>query len=73
MSVAHGEAQTSNLRCLIASLVAAGNVDEARAVAGRLLHWEPAFRLGTFQSRTPLQGEARDGFIERLRAAGLPD
>jgi adenylate cyclase len=73
MSVAHGEAQTSNLRCLIASLVAAGNVDEARTVAGRLLHWEPAFRLATFQSRTPLQGEARDRFIERLRAAGLPD
>ena len=73
MSAAHCDAQTSNLRCLIASLVAASHMDEARLVARRLLQLEPAFRLTTFCSRTPLQGEVRDRFAERLRAAGLPD
>jgi tetratricopeptide (TPR) repeat protein len=73
MSAAHCEAQTSNLRCLIASLVAAGNPDEARLVARRLLQLEPAFRLANFRARTPLQGAVRDRFAERLGAAGLPE
>jgi adenylate cyclase len=73
MSAAHCDAQTSNLRCLVAGLVAIGNLAEARIVAQRLLQLEPAFRLTAFRSRTPLQGEVRDRFAERLRAAGLPD
>jgi hypothetical protein len=73
MSAAHCEAQTSNLRCLTASLVAAGNVGEASTVAQRLLQLEPGFRLSTFRSRTPLRDDVRDRFVERLRAAGLPD
>jgi adenylate cyclase len=73
MSAAHCDANTSNLRCLIASLVAAGEVDGARSMARRLLQLEPAFRLEIFRSRTPLPGEVRDRFAERLRAAGLPD
>jgi adenylate cyclase len=73
MSAAHCDANTSNLRCLIASLVAAGEVDAARLMARRLLQLEPAFRVEIFRARTPLPGEARDRFAERLRAAGLPD
>jgi hypothetical protein len=48
--------QTSNLRTLTASLVAVGKIDEARAVAQRLLQVDPKFRLGLFESRTPLVG-----------------
>src|SRR5262249_44889169 len=48
MSAAHCEAQTSNLRCLTASLVATGNLDEAGIVAQRLLQLEPEFRLSIF-------------------------
>ena len=29
--------------------------------------------LTAFAKRTPLQGETRDTFVERLRAAGVPD
>lgn len=73
MSAAHCDAQTSNLRCLVAGLVAAGDVSEARRVALRLMQLEPTFQLATFRSRTPLQGDVRDRFAERLRTAGLPD
>jgi tetratricopeptide (TPR) repeat protein len=68
----HGR-QSSNLRCLIASLVAADQMDEARAVARSLLEALPHFRLATFASYTPLKGQTRDLFVERLRRAGLPE
>ena len=73
MSAAHGGANTSNLRSLIASLVALGEMDEAHTVAQRLLQLAPTFRLATFLARTPLQGEVRDLFAERLRIAGVPE
>lgn len=73
MSAAHAGANTSNLRCLIASLVAAGEVDEARKLAQHLLRLVPTFRLATFRARTPLPGDVRDLFSERLRRAGVPD
>jgi adenylate cyclase len=73
MSSGHRPTQTSNLRCLIASLVAAGNLSEARLVAQRLSQMDPAFRLTTFRALTPLQGEVRDLFANRLRVAGLPE
>jgi TolB-like protein/class 3 adenylate cyclase len=73
MSAAHAGANTSNLRGLIVSLVAAGEFDEARKTAQRLLHVVPTFRLTTFRTRTPLRGEVRDLFVERLREAGVPD
>ncbi len=47
MSAAHGGANTSNLRCLIASLVATGEMDEARKVARQLMRLVPTFRLST--------------------------
>jgi TolB-like protein/Tfp pilus assembly protein PilF len=73
MSGAHAGANTSNLRILIASLVALGEMQEARAAARRLLHFAPAFRLSTFRERTPFRGEVRDLFAERLKMAGVPD
>lgn len=68
----HGR-QSSNLRCLIASLVAADQMAEARSVAGSLLEVLPHFRLSTFRAYTPLKGEIRDLFVERLQRAGLPE
>lgn len=61
------------LRTLIASLVAAGRDQAARREAARLLALEPRFALGVFSARTPLGEAVRDGFVQRLRAAGLPD
>jgi class 3 adenylate cyclase/TolB-like protein len=73
MSAAHNGRQTSNLRTLIASLVAIGEAAEARPFVERLLQVAPAFRLATFSARTPLTGATRETFVGRLRLAGLPD
>ena len=73
MSAAHAGANTSNLRCLIASLVAAQDMDEARKITHQLMRLVPTFRLATFRARTPLRGEVRDQFADRLRLAGVPD
>jgi class 3 adenylate cyclase/TolB-like protein len=71
-AASHGN-QTSNLRCLTVSLVAAGKLDEAREIADRLMQVSPGFRLHSFRDYTPLKGEVRDVFVERLRLAGLPE
>ena len=73
MSAAHAAGNMSNLRCLIASLVATGNVDEARTIAQRLMQLAPTYRVSTFRERTPLRGEVRDLFAHRLKLAGIPD
>lgn len=67
------EGLTSNLRCLVASLVATGQTEEARQYAQRLLKFEPTMNLTDFARRTPLIGQIRDDFVERLRTAGIPD
>jgi adenylate cyclase len=63
----------SNLRWLIASLVAIGNVDEARHFAQTLLDVNPGFRLSTYSAWCPLQHDLRNDLIARLQAAGLPE
>ncbi len=73
MSDAHNSANAANLRCLITSLAAIGQSDEARQAAGRLLQLAPGFRLSAFRARTPLRGEVRDVFAERLGLAGLSE
>ncbi len=73
MSDAHNAANYSNQRCLIASLVALNEMDEARQVGRHLLQLVPTFRLTTFRARTPLSGAVRDEFAERLKHAGLPE
>jgi adenylate cyclase len=72
MSNAHSPNNGSNLRVLIASLVAIGEREQAARFAQQLLAIAPEFRLHVFRQRTPLEGELRDTFIERLRIAGLP-
>ena len=72
MSAAHGGANTSNLRCLIAGFVAAGRMDEARATAQRHMQLVPSFSLAVFQRRTPLNGDVRTQFVHRLQQAGIP-
>lgn len=71
-AASHGN-QTSNLRCLTASLVGAAKMDEARDIADRLMRVSPSFRLQSFRDYTPLKGDVRDLFVDRLRLAGLPD
>jgi adenylate cyclase len=73
MSDAHNSANTANLRCLTASLVALGELDEARDIGRRLLQLAPSFRLAAFRIRTPLPGDVRDHFAERLKLAGVPE
>jgi TolB-like protein/Tfp pilus assembly protein PilF len=73
MSDAHSSANSANLRCLIASLVVLGELSEARLVGRRLLQLVPTFRLAAFRERTPLPGDVRDRFAERLKLAGLPE
>jgi adenylate cyclase len=72
VAASHGK-QTSNLRCLIASLVAAGEMEEARAVGLRLLEALPDFRLTAFRAYTPLKDQTADLFVDRLHRAGIPD
>ena len=62
----------SNLRCLMASLVAEGKLAEAKSAAAHLLLLDPKFSLQAFAARTPLQGAVRDLFVQRLAMAGLP-
>lgn len=73
MSAAHVGTNTSNLRCLIASLVATGEMNEARKIARQLMQLVPTFRLSTFRMRTPLAGKIRDTFANQLSQAGVPD
>ena len=63
----------SNLRWLIASLVAVGELDEARHFAQSFLEISPDFHLSTYSKWCPLQPKLRTELIERLRAAGLPE
>jgi len=64
---------TSNLRTLGAALVAVGRNIDAQEVAQRILAEDPSFRLSAFAARTPLPTSVRVLFVDRLRAAGLPD
>ena len=67
-------AYTSNLRYLIAGLVALDRIEEARSVAADLLRLEPDFRVGEWErSRQPFRDpEFKARHVERLARAGLP-
>lgn len=73
MSAAHVGSNVSNLRCLVASLVAAGRMEEARSAARQIVRLVPDFHLSQYLQRTPLTGDIRDLFVQRLGRAGLPD
>lgn len=72
-SATEAPANTSNLRCLIASLVALGEAEEAKYFASKLLQLVPDFRLADFRNRTPLPPPVAEVFAERLRQAELPE
>jgi adenylate cyclase len=63
----------SNLRWLIASLVAVGKMDDACHFGRVMLEVNPGFRLSAYERWCPLQAELRKDLIARLSLAGLPD
>ena len=65
---------TSNLRYLIAALVALERMQEAEAVVAELLRREPDFRISVWErSRQPFRDpEIKTRHIGRLAKAGLP-
>ena len=72
MSHAHNGANTANLRCLIASLVATGRLEAARLIADQHRRIAPDFTLTVFLRRTPLPGAVGELFAQRLQQAGFP-
>lgn len=66
---------SATYRILIASLVACGEADEARAMGLELLRLEPGFSVGNWQARRlPFRDpDVRHHYAARLREAGLPD
>lgn len=62
---------TSNLRTLIASLVAAGRIEEAREVARMHGELSPDFSLAAWSARTPMVERVLKPRLEMLRKAGL--
>jgi len=63
----------SNLRWLIASLVAIGHLNEARHYAQALLEVNPRFCLSAYGKWCPLKEELRNELLDRLHVAGLPE
>lgn len=61
------------LRTLAASLVALGRLVDAREAAQRLMQAQPRFSLAAYRRRCPFVGAVLEPWMERLRAAGLPD
>jgi adenylate cyclase len=72
-AVGRNGAVAFSLRILIASLIALGKADEAAAAVNHLLRVQAGFRLAPYEKRCPFRGETLATWIERLRAAGLPD
>ena len=74
-SAAENPRFSANYRLLIGSLVANGEVEEARKVALRLLELEPGFSVRTWaRTRQPFRDpDVARLYAERLLAAGLPD
>jgi adenylate cyclase len=65
---------TANIRLFIASLAAAGELDEARRIAGSLLKLEPGFHVRKFcESYAYRDPERRAQLAQHLLLAGLPE
>ena len=74
IAMAENPAFTANLRIFAAALGAAGQLDEARVVAARLLEADPAFRVTPFAEGYAFRDPIRRAVLaDHLRAAGLPD
>jgi adenylate cyclase len=61
------------LRVLIVSLVANGQVNEARQAGQALLRAQPRFRISDYAMVCPYHAEIGTQFLDRLRVAGLPE
>jgi adenylate cyclase len=61
------------LRLLTASLMALGKVEEARAAGQQLLRVQPLFSMASYEKLCPIRGDVLVKWLERLRAAGLPE
>jgi adenylate cyclase len=72
-AVGRNESIRYNLRTLIATLAALGEVDEGTAAAQQLRRIQPDFRLGPYSKNCPFLGPVRDAWLARLRSAGLPE
>jgi adenylate cyclase len=65
---------TAMLRILIASLAAAGRIEEARTVAQTLLEHEPTFRIESYCRTYAYKDPGRrEALAAHFRLAGLPD
>ena len=73
ISDVHNGGIAANQRVLMASLVALGDIEEARRMAAQVQRITPNFRLSAFSVATPLPETVKELFIDRLREAGLPD
>jgi class 3 adenylate cyclase/TolB-like protein/Flp pilus assembly protein TadD len=62
---------TSNMRVLAASLVATGDIEDARDVARHHAEIAPAFTLSAWADRTPIRGPLLERIVEQLRVAGF--
>jgi TolB-like protein len=69
----NNDRNASNLRTLIASLVAINRFEDAREIAERHATIVPGFRVSAWAARTPMQGDIRTHRIERLLLAGMPE
>jgi adenylate cyclase len=72
-SATHRPTAIFNLRLLAAILVALGRNAEAQRPAQELLRVQPAFCLALYAKRCPFEGPILNTWLERLRAAGLPE
>lgn len=63
----------SNLRLVIAALVALGRRERAAEHARALMAADPGFRILSWTRQTPFHGALLDGVVARLREAGLPE
>ena len=61
------------LRTLTASLIALGKDDDARAAALQLMRIQPRFAMARYEKLCPFRIPVLTTWLERLRAAGLPE
>jgi adenylate cyclase len=73
-SYAENPVYTANLRFLVASLAAAGEIEEARLIGESLVRLEPSFSVRRFIETYAYQdARLRSRISEHLNLAGLPD
>ena len=62
-----------NIRTMIATLVAIGQMTEAAEMGRHLLRMQPDFRIGPYAPRCPFPSPVLEPWLARLRLAGLPE